>query len=143
MDRLTYCGNQRMPQSQSSDGDYETLDASRMPGGEGSAALFMYIGGVEIPPPLRVTSSQGRVSTIQTMLRWRSDEALKIYARINDYKYADWLTKASQAKVSNIRTTTLAENMEERGLVNGSNHAAFYDSWLRLAAKGNRHRLLR
>ena len=39
--------------------------------------------------------------TIQTMLRWRSDEALKIYARINDFKYADWLTKASQAKVSN------------------------------------------
>ena len=73
--------------------------------------------------------------TIQTMLRWRSDEALKIYARINDYKYADWLTKASQAKVSNIRTTTLAENMKERGLVEGSNHAAFYDSWLRLAAK--------
>ena len=36
--------------------------------------------------------------TIQTMLRWRSDEALKIYARINDYKYADRLTKASQAK---------------------------------------------
>ena len=38
--------------------------------------------------------------TIQSMLRWRSDEALKIYARINDYKYADWLTKASQAKRS-------------------------------------------
>ena len=73
--------------------------------------------------------------TIQTMLRWRSDEALKIYARINDFKYADWLTKASQAKVSNVRTTTLAENMKERGLVEGSNHAAFYDSWLRLAAK--------
>ena len=69
------------------------------------------------------------------MLRWRSDEALKIYARINDFKYADWLTKASQAKVSNVCTTTLAENMKERGLVDGSNHAAFYDSWLRLAAK--------
>ena len=73
--------------------------------------------------------------TIQSMLRWRSDEALKIYARINDYKYADWLTKASQAKVSNVRTTTLAENMQARGLVEGSNHAAFYDSWLLLASK--------
>ena len=62
MDRLTYCGNQRMPQSQTPDGDNETLDASRMPGGEGSAAPFMYMSGVEIPPPLRVTSPQGRVT---------------------------------------------------------------------------------
>jgi hypothetical protein len=44
--------------------------------------------------------------TIQTMLRWRSDDALKIYARINDFKYAEWLEKASTAKVSSIRTTT-------------------------------------
>jgi hypothetical protein len=73
--------------------------------------------------------------TIQQMLRWRSDEALKIYARINDYKYADWLTKASQAKVSNIRTTTIVENMQTRGLVEGQRHAAFYDSWLQLATK--------
>ena len=73
--------------------------------------------------------------TIQQMLRWRSDGALKIYARINDYKYADWLTKASQAKVSNIRTTTIAENMQTRGLVEGQRHAAFYDSWLQLATK--------
>ena len=39
--------------------------------------------------------------TIQTMLRWRSEEALKIYARIYDSKYADWLAMASQAREHN------------------------------------------
>jgi len=73
--------------------------------------------------------------TIQTMLRWRSDEALKIYARINDSKYADWLAMASQAKVSSIRTTTIKENMAARGLVDGQQHAAFYDTWLLSASK--------
>ena len=46
--------------------------------------------------------------TIQCMLRWRSDDALRIYARINDYKYADWLDKAAGSSISSIRTTTAA-----------------------------------
>ena len=73
--------------------------------------------------------------TIQTMLRWRSDEALRIYARINDSKYADWLVQASQAKVSSVRTTTLADHMAKSGVVGGIHQAAFSDAWLRQAAK--------
>ena len=46
--------------------------------------------------------------TICAMLRWRSDDALKIYARINDDKYADELEKAACARVSSVRTTTSA-----------------------------------
>ena len=46
--------------------------------------------------------------TIQTMLRWRSDDALRIYARINDYKYSEWLDRAAVATVSSVRTTTQA-----------------------------------
>ena len=42
------------------------------------------------------------------MLRWRSDDALRIYARINDYKYADWLDKAAGSSISSIRTATAA-----------------------------------
>ena len=45
-------------------------------------------------------------ATIQTMLRWRSEDALRIYARINNFAYADWLTSAQGASVSSIRTTT-------------------------------------
>ena len=46
--------------------------------------------------------------TIQTMLRWRSDDALRIYARINDYKYSEWLDRTAVATVSSVRTTTQA-----------------------------------
>ena len=45
-------------------------------------------------------------ATIQTMLRWRSEDALRIYARINNFAYADWLTSAQGASVSSVRTTT-------------------------------------
>ena len=45
-------------------------------------------------------------ATIQTMLRWRSEDALRIYARINNFEYADWLTSAQGASVSSVRTTT-------------------------------------
>ena len=51
--------------------------------------------------------SQGAsFATIQTMLRWRSEDALRIYARINNFAYADWLTSAQGASVSSVRTTT-------------------------------------
>ena len=45
-------------------------------------------------------------ATIQTMLRWRSEDALRIYARINNFAYADWLSSVQGASVSSIRTTT-------------------------------------
>eukprot|EP00966_Prymnesium_polylepis_P174228 4031342-Prymnesium_polylepis.1 len=71
------------------------------------------------------------------MLRWRSDEALKIYARINDAEYADQLAKASQENISSVRTTTLREEMLRQGLVEGQQHAAFYGVWLHQAARSN------
>lgn len=72
-------------------------------------------------------------ATIQAMLRWRSDDALKIYARINDYKYSDWLEKAGLATVSSVRTTTgalraaaLAQGETHPGHTeDGAAHAAF------------------
>ena len=45
-------------------------------------------------------------ATIQTMLRWKSEDALRIYARINNFAYADWLSAAQGASVSSVRTTT-------------------------------------
>jgi hypothetical protein len=77
--------------------------------------------------------------TIQQLLRWRSDDALKIYARINKGDYADALLKASQATVDSVRTTSLREAMDARGLVDGEKHAAFYDAWLSQAAKATVH----
>ena len=65
---------------------------------------------------------------------WRSDEALKIYARINDNDYADNIAAASTANVSSIRTTTISEIMQRVGLVDGQQHAAFFDAWTRSAA---------
>ena len=58
--------------------------------------------------------------TIQAMLRWRSDEAVKIYGRINDDSYADWLAKAAVAPVSSIRsrrfrTPSTRHRTRERG----------------------------
>ena len=40
------------------------------------------------------------------MLRWRSEDALRIYARINNFVYADWLSSVQGASVSSVRTTT-------------------------------------
>ena len=42
------------------------------------------------------------------MLRWKSEDALRIYARMNDFKYADWLSSAQGALISSVRTTTSA-----------------------------------
>jgi len=36
---------------------------------------------------------------IQAILRWKSDEALLIYARLNDSERNDWLSKARSARV--------------------------------------------
>ena len=37
--------------------------------------------------------------TIQALLRWRSDEAVKIYARLNDKDYTKWLKSAAVSEV--------------------------------------------
>ena len=43
--------------------------------------------------------------TIQAMLRWRSPEALKLYARWNAGDYADMLKRACAADVTSVRAT--------------------------------------
>ena len=95
--------------------------------------------------------SQGAsFSTIQAMLRWRSEDALRIYARMNDFKYADWLTSAQGALISSVRTTTsatdalsrapepgtLAGAMQEAAQQQsaGSAEAGFQDVWRASAA---------
>jgi hypothetical protein len=45
---------------------------------------------------------------ILSMLRWRSDEALRIYARLNDTTYATWLDAAADATIDSIRTSNIA-----------------------------------
>ena len=76
--------------------------------------------------------------TIQGMLRWRSDDALKIYARINDSTYADWLTLAASATVSSVSTTTtsaLAARLRTAPPAPGAGDrlAAFQAYWLEQA----------
>lgn len=44
-------------------------------------------------------------STIQCMLRWRSDEALRIYRRLNPQAYGDLLQRAMRSDVRSVRTT--------------------------------------
>ena len=39
------------------------------------------------------------------MLRWRSDEAVKIYGRLNPTEYSDLLSEAMRADVASVRTT--------------------------------------
>ena len=89
-------------------------------------------------------------ATIQCLLRWRSDEALKIYARINDTTYAGWLSAAGQSMVSSVRTTTsavdslahapeqgsLAEAMKEAAAAAeaGSSEAGFQNTWRQRAS---------
>ena len=45
---------------------------------------------------------------ILSMLRWRSDEALRLYARLNDTSYATWLDEAATADISSIRSSNIA-----------------------------------
>ena len=70
------------------------------------------------------------------MLRWRSDDALRIYARINDYKYADWLKRAAGATISSVRTTTrMVAAMEETAAgATGQREAGFQAYWQAQAA---------
>ena len=78
--------------------------------------------------------------TICAMLRWRSDDALRIYARINDDRYADELERAACARVSSVRTTTSAAAGllgEMRSCAGGevaSREAGFQGYWQAVAA---------
>ena len=72
--------------------------------------------------------------TIQGLLRWRSDDALKIYARINDAAYSEWLERAAVADVSSVRTSTLRHAMAGPGVVAGDSAAGFQAKWLQRAA---------
>jgi len=76
-------------------------------------------------------------ATILAMLRWRSEDSLLLYARMNDEQYCEWLGKAAVAEVSSLRTTTAfthaisassAEGAEGRAL-------AFQAFWQQEAAK--------
>ena len=44
-------------------------------------------------------------ATIQCFLRWRSDEAVRIYGRLNPGAYSSMLQRAVLADVSSVRTT--------------------------------------
>ena len=45
--------------------------------------------------------------TIQCFLRWRSEEAVRIYGRLNPSAYAGMLQRAVLSDVSSVRTTNL------------------------------------
>ena len=36
---------------------------------------------------------------IKRLLRWRGDDSIEIYARLNDDEWAEWLAKAAEAQV--------------------------------------------
>ena len=46
-------------------------------------------------------------STIQALLRWKTDESLKLYSIINDETYADYIDGAGKANVLSVRTNAL------------------------------------
>jgi hypothetical protein len=55
--------------------------------------------------------------TIQCLLRWKTDAALKLYARMNAEVYQGWLSSAGTADVTSVRTTSLpASNIVGRWL---------------------------
>ena len=67
---------------------------------------------------------------ILSMLRWRSDEALRLYARLNDTTYATWLDQAADATIDSIRTSNvrpLAEAAAAREQANWLRDAATAD----------------
>jgi hypothetical protein len=69
------------------------------------------------------------------MLRWRSDDALRIYARINGFKYAEWVDSAGSATIASVRTTTAADSLADmmQTTANGPTataEAGFVDWWL-------------
>ena len=86
---------------------------------------------------------------------WSSAESLRIYARINDFRYTEWLENAGLAAVSSVRTTTAALNAESAAAVAvastsaaagtpevGAAHAAFQSDYRARAAEVAEAKLL-
>jgi len=69
-------------------------------------------------------------SQILSMLRWRSDEALRLYARLNDSDYATWLDAAADATIDSIRTSNVVTLAEAAA-------ANEHREWLRKAAQAH------
>ena len=106
----------------------------------GAAAAASYsIHSFRIYLACALLSAGASSGTIQAMLRWRSDDALKIYARINDFRYADDLDRAARARVSSVRITTSASGAmlsEMAACAHGavaSREAGFQGYWQALA----------
>ena len=64
---------------------------------------------------------------ILSMLRWRSDEALRLYARLNDDTYATWVDAAGNAAIDSVRTSNVRTLAEAAA-------AEQHREWLRKAA---------
>ena len=62
---------------------------------------------------LRDKDALGRSETIKRMLRWASDEALQIYARMNAGDVADLIDGARDANVTSFRTTSRPATQSE------------------------------
>jgi integrase len=105
--------------------------------GSVSAASCYSVHSFRVYLACALLSAGASNGTIQTMLRWRSDDALRIYARINDYKYAEWLQRAAVAEVSSVRTTTQAmvQRMEIAAVgATRCREAGFQAHWMEAAA---------
>lgn len=74
-------------------------------------------------------AASASTATILCMLRWKSTEALNIYARLNMDEYADEFALAGQAAISSVRTTSLSTLMQSVGPVDGTMVAAFQTAW--------------
>ena len=72
-------------------------------------------------------------SRIQCMLRWRSAEALRIYARMNKADYCTWVAAAMLADVDSVRTTNSHEVVQQDGST-VINHMPLVDADGRAAA---------
>ena len=69
---------------------------------------------------------------ILSMLRWRSEEALRLYARLNDTTYATRLDTAATADISSIRASNIAAVAEAEA-------AQEQREWLRKTAVASEH----
>eukprot|EP00966_Prymnesium_polylepis_P201754 4674800-Prymnesium_polylepis.1 len=105
--------------------------------GSAEAAACYSVHSFRVYLACALLSAGASSGTIQTMLRWRSDDALRIYARINDFKYAEWLARAAVAEVSSVRTTTQAMVQRMEAAAAGpaaSAEAGFQAHWMEAAA---------
>ena len=46
---------------------------------------------------------------IKRLLRWRGDDSLETYARVNDEKWAHWIEKALHAQVDSVIATRFTD----------------------------------